>query len=132
MSAAAQSVIKIANRTQLPWLHIGWFALLLALCYGPVIGNITHQWSSDDDMGHGLFVPLIVGFIVWERGDELFTAQAASSRWGIPVMLFGTFLALFGAVSAEIFTERIALIVSTVGLILYTGGVELVRRFAFP
>jgi exosortase len=115
-----------------PWPYLAWFAILVAACYFPVIQNVTHQWSSDDDMGHGYFVPLIVGFIVWERREELFSVEIRPSRWGLVVLVLGGILACVGALSAEIFTERVAFMVTITGLVFYLGGRELLRRLAFP
>lgn len=112
--------------------HAIWFALLVGICYFPVIGNILNQWTSNDDMSHGFFVPLIVGYIVWERRAELLSVEIRSSGWGLAVLAFGGILACAGALAAEIFTERIALLVTITGLIWYLGGTALLRRLAFP
>ena len=50
---------------------IAWFGALLVAGYLPVLQRLVHQWDYDDDMGHGFFVPVIAGFIVWQRSDEL-------------------------------------------------------------
>lgn len=112
--------------------HAIWFSILVAVCYYPVIDNITHQWSSNDDMSHGFFVPLIVGYIIWERRAELRAVEIKPSRWGLAVLILGGVLACVGALAAEIFTERIALMVTIVGLIWHLSGGGLVRRLAFP
>jgi exosortase len=109
-----------------------WFAALTGLCYYPVIRNITHQWFSNDDMSHGFFVPLIVGYIVWERRSQLREISLQPSRWGLAVLALGGVLACIGALAAEIFTQRVALMVTIAGLIWAFGGGALVRGLAFP
>jgi exosortase len=114
------------------YLFATWFGLLLAVCYWPVIGNITHQWSSDEDMGHGYFVPLIAGYIVWERKDELF-AQPFHRDWlGLALLAAGALLALVGSLGAEIFMQRVALMISLYGVVLYFMGRAAVRIILFP
>lgn len=112
--------------------YLVWFSLLIVICYFPVIGNITWQWVSNDDMSHGFFVPLIVGYIVWERRSELFSVDIKRSGWGLAFLIVGGILACLGALAAEIFTQRVALMVTIGGLVWYLGGGALLRRLAFP
>jgi exosortase len=114
------------------WTAAGWLALLVAVCYWPVIGNIVHQWQSDDNMAHGWFVPLIVGYIVWERREELAGVEIGQSAWGLGLLIGSGVVACAGALAAEIFTERVALVGTVAGLVWYLGGTELMRRLRFP
>jgi len=114
------------------WAAAAWLAGLVAVCYWPVIGNIVHQWSSDDNMAHGWFVPVIVGYIVWERREELGRVELRRSGWGLALLIGSGVLACLGALAAEIFTERLALAGTIAGLAWYLGGTELFRRLRFP
>ena len=114
------------------WVAAGMLAALVAVCYWPVIGNIVHQWQSDDNMAHGWFVPLIVGYIVWERREELAGVEIGQSAWGLGLLIGSGVVACVGALAAEIFTERVALVGTIAGLVWYLGGTELMRRLRFP
>ena len=61
---------------------IAWFGALLIACYLPVLSRLVHQWNDDPDMGHGFFVPVIAGFIVWQRREESDGDQACSRTGG--------------------------------------------------
>lgn len=114
------------------WAAAAWLAGLAGVCYWPVIGNIVHQWQSDDNMAHGWFVPVLVGYIVWERREELEGVAPERSGWGLGLLAGSGTLACVGAVAAEIFTERVALVGTAAGLAWYLGGTELMRRLRFP
>ena len=73
--------------------RLTWFSLLILVCYFPVIQNIVHQWSSNDDMSHGFFVPLIAGYVVWERRGDLAGVEVRTSRWGLAGVVLGAALA---------------------------------------
>ena len=70
--------VPLARETQAPasppklsWQPAAWFGALLLLCYAPILYRLAVQWANDEDMGHGFFVPLVAGFIVWQRRDIL-------------------------------------------------------------
>lgn len=116
----------------LPLLHILWFAALLVLCYWPVIGNVTHQWRVSDDMVHGLFVPPIAAYIAWERRAEWMAVPVRRCGWGLFLIVWGAVQACLGALGAEIFTERVAMMVSIYGIVLYFAGWRVFRTLLFP
>lgn len=113
-----------------------WVLLLFALCYAPGFQDLFHQWHSNEDMGHGFFVPLIAGYIVWERRAALQSCLAEADRsfsgWGLALILWGAIQWILGAFAAEIFLQRSALMFSLCGILLYLGGAKLIRLLAFP
>jgi len=128
----AEAARKLWQERWEGWGAAAWLAGLVAVCYWPVIGNIVHQWMSDDNMAHGWFVPVIVGYIVWERREDLEGVELKRSGWGLAVLMGSGVLACLGALAAEIFTQRVALIGTVAGLVWYLGGTELMRRLRFP
>lgn len=114
------------------WAAAAGLAALVAACYWPVIANMVHQWRVNEDMAHGYFVPLIVGYILWERRQELAGVELRRSAWGLGLLIGSGALACLGALAAEIFTERVALMGTLAGLVWYLGGRALMRQLAFP
>lgn len=116
----------------LPWVTILWFGVLLIACYAPVLIRLVRQWATDEDMGHGFFVPLVAGYIAWQRRDDLLAATPAPSWWGLPVLLWGAFQLYFATLGAELFLARTAFIISLAGVILLLGGGRILRILVFP
>lgn len=114
------------------WLYVVWFGALLWLCYRPVLDNVTHQWQSDEDMAHGIFVPFISGFILWERREQLAGIPVEPGRLGWAILALGGLLALTGTLGAEIFLQRVAMVTSLIGVIVAFCGPRLSRAMAFP
>lgn len=115
-----------------PWLKIGWFGLLIAICYFPVIRLLVHQWSNDDDMGHGFFVPLVAAYIVWVKREKLSQLNWAGSNLGLAVLVWSAFQLMIGMLGAELFLQRTALVGSIIGSVLFLGGWHVLRELAFP
>ncbi|MCE5311229.1 MAG: exosortase/archaeosortase family protein [Acidobacteriales bacterium] len=117
---------------QLPWSAIIWTGLLLALCYAPVLARLIRQWASDDDMGHGFFVPVVAGYIVWRLRGELMAEPVSTNWWGLALVLYGALQVTVATLAAELFLARTALIISLVGAVLFTCGTRCTRKLAFP
>jgi exosortase len=114
------------------WVAIGWFALLVAVCYGPVLGALVENWNRDPDMGHGYFVPAIAGFIVWQRRGEILALKARPSWWGLPVVLLGGAQLIVATMGVELFLARTAFILTLIGVVWMLGGTLVLRKLGFP
>jgi exosortase len=125
-------VDAIPRKGPLPWAPIVWFAALAIGCYAPILYRLTLQWSNDPDMGHGFFVPLVVGFIVWQRRGELAGIEMRPNWWGLVVVLFGAVQMMLGTLGVELFTSRVAFVVTVIGSVWFLGGTELLKKLVFP
>ncbi len=112
-----------------PWL---WFGALLFLCYAPVLVRLVGQWIGDEDMGHGFFVPIVAGFIIWQRRDELAAVKPESSWWGLAIIVWGAVQLYLATLGAELFMARLAFVISLVGVVVYLGGWPFLRILRFP
>jgi exosortase len=114
------------------WLRILWFALLLIVCYAPVLARLVQQWSYDEDMGHGFFVPLLAGLIAWQRRHLLAAKPAVSHPIGYLLILWGAAQLMVATLGAELFLARTAFLVSLTGVVLVLGGTHALKVLAFP
>jgi len=115
-----------------PWPKVVWFGALLLICYAPVLKHLVEQWASDADMGHGFFVPIVAGWIVWQRREQLAAIEAKPNYWGLLLALWGMAQMLVGALGAELFLARTAFLISLTGAVLFLGGTKMLRALAFP
>ncbi len=116
----------------LPWTAMLWFAVLLIACYAPVLYGLVRQWATDEDMGHGFFVPLVAGYIAWQRRSELAAVKPVPNYWGLVVVVLGAIQMMLGTLGAQIFIARTAFLVSLIGAILFLGGTRVLKILAFP
>jgi len=124
--------VEIPRKAQLPWLPIVWFGVLLIGCFAPVLGRLVRQWNHDPDMGHGFFVPLVAGFIVWQRREELASLKPEPNFWGLALVVLGGLQLMLGTLGAELFTARLSLVVSLIGVVWFLGGTAILKKLAFP
>lgn len=60
-----------AGETRLNWAAIAWFGALIVLLFAPVIRDMFKEYARDESMGHGFFVPIVAGYMVWQRKAAL-------------------------------------------------------------
>jgi exosortase len=105
---------------------------LVLLLYASVLKNLVLQWWSDPDYGHGFFVPLFSGYIVWRQRQRWMKIEIKPSNFGLLVILGAVGLLLLGSLGAELFTTRFSLLVLLAGMILFLAGWKFLRAVAFP
>jgi exosortase len=122
----------IPRKVWFPWIQIAWFAVLVIGCYASILGRLAIQWSSDPDMGHGFFVPIVVAMIIWRKRDELAEIEIRPNWWGLALVVFGAAQMLLGTLGVELFTSRTAFVVTVIGTVWFLGGTQLLKKLAFP
>ncbi len=114
------------------WQPIAWFGALLILCYAPILYRMGVQWATDENMGHGFFVPLVAGFIAWQRRKVLLATPIRPNGWGLVLVVWGAVQAVIATLGAELFTARLSFVIALFGVILYLGGKEWIKVLLFP
>jgi exosortase len=128
--SASQPVV--GSRAAIPWPKVAWFAALIAICFAPVLTGMVTEWLEDEDMGHGVFVPVMAAWIFWRQRDRLQTIDMRPNRWGLVIVAWGACQLIAGTLGVEFFVARTAFIITLAGTILYLGGTSLLRAAAFP
>jgi len=134
MSLDAQDTLasSVPKQTHMPWHVVAWIALLIGVSFAPVITKLVHDWSTDDDMGHGFFVPVVAAYIVWQRRHELLAESYQPNWWGVVLIVWGTVQLLVATLGVELFLARTSLLISLTGVLMVMGGIKLVKHLLFP
>src|ERR1051326_7325552 len=111
------------------------FAIISAILftYAAVLVKLSRDWWFDENYSHGLLVPFIIGFIIWSQRDK-FAAQPAR-----PSVLLGGLAVLFalcalwtGVAGAELYTQRMSLVLLIAGIVVYFAGLRFLRLLLIP
>ncbi|MCC6857618.1 MAG: exosortase [Bryobacterales bacterium] len=116
----------------LPWFTTAWFAALLVAVYFPVLAALVRQWNTDDDMGHGFFVPVVALYIVWQKRDRLAALTPRPNWWGLALVIYAAVQLHIATLGAELFLARTAFVFSIFGAVLFLGGTAYLRTLLFP
>ncbi|HEX7360471.1 MAG TPA: exosortase/archaeosortase family protein [Bryobacteraceae bacterium] len=123
---------KPAPTTKLPWTVVAWFGALLILCYAPILYRLVAEWTNNQDMGYGFFVPIVAAYIAWQRRHLLLASPRQPNGWGLVVVIYAACEALAATIGAELFTQRLAFVIALFGVVLYLGGTRWVKILLFP
>jgi exosortase len=131
MSSASQTLDKTASDQS--W--IAWSAILsglVLLLYSHILKALVVNWWIDPDYGHGFFVVLFSGYVLWRQRARWMASEIKPNNWGLLVMLGAVLLLLVGSLGAELFSTRLSLLALLAGMILFLTGWPALRAVSFP
>jgi len=114
------------------WLTLAYFGGLLIVCYAPLLYGLARQWTTADDMGHGILVPPIAAWIAWRQRTELAAIEPEPNYWGLVLVIWGGIQVVLSTLAAQLFLARTAFLFSLTGAVLFLGGTRVLRTLAFP
>jgi exosortase len=99
-----------------------------------VLFHLVTVWIEDDNMSHGLFVPIAAAYIAWTKRDLLARIKPKVNYSGLLLVLFGFITLCVGPPSLPtwVFIVRTSFLFSLVGCVLFLGGTAILRALAFP
>lgn len=124
--------LEVPEKDRSSTIWLGFIVILLVSVYWAISKALIQQWWLDPDYGHGFFVPLVSGYVLWRRRRLWQTAQIKPLNFGFVIMLGAVALLLVGSLGAELFTARFSLLVLLAGMILFLGGQKLLQAVSFP
>ena len=105
----------------------------IAFAYATVLVKLFNDWWNDENYSHGLLIPLIIGYILWTQREKLARVHVRSSLlWGGAAVLFALFALWAGVAGAELYTQRLSLLLFLVGITVYFWGWTLLRMLLVP
>jgi exosortase len=118
------------------WLRVGVLvgsvvAVLIGL-YARVLSIWLKDLWSDPNYSHVYIVPIISGFVIWQRRRVLAALPIRGSWRGVPLLLAGVAALIVGDISASLFPMRVSLILILAGVVLFQFGSAMLRALAFP
>lgn len=104
---------------------------LTLLAYWPVASRLLHIWFSDEDMAHGVFVPLVAGYAVWQNRSRLLALTPGIYPAGLAICAIAAIGRIAGGLTGEATIERVALVATIAGCIYLFFGMPALRLLAF-
>ena len=107
--------------------------LAVAFAYFQVLVKLSHDWWTDENYSHGLLIPFVIAYILWIQRDRLISERSEPSvLLGGAGVLFGIAGLWAGVAGAELYTQRISLLILLAGIVVYFWGARLLKLLAVP
>jgi exosortase len=105
----------------------------IAFAYATVLDKLVRDWWNDENYSHGLLIPFIIGYIIWTQREKLARVpENLSVFWGGAAILFALFALWAGVAGAELYTQRLSLLLLLAGITIYFSGFRLLRLLLVP
>lgn len=127
--------LKISNQflsSPIEWSKNLCVFILWGILFLPVYPGLWDTWMNSSNNSHGILVPFISAYLIWTKKDKLAAVSVSSSKWGLIILassIFFYILALGGHVTV---IQRIMLVSSLAGLVLFNFGSSIFKILAFP
>lgn len=123
-----------STRIQIPsraWLPIAVIGVLLTALYYRIGIKLVVDWYNIADYSHGFLVPLFSLFLVWDRRRKLAETPVRPSWSGLPLVVLGLVILIFGVYGVDLFTSRVSFVILLTGLIWTFLGSAMLRQLRF-
>ncbi|HJT19701.1 MAG TPA: VPLPA-CTERM-specific exosortase XrtD [Nitrospira sp.] len=113
------------------------FSIIVAAClvgylYSDSLVFLLSHWTGSEDYGHGLFVPVISLFLLWQARGRMAEAGIQGSWSGLIVLVLGLLLYWMGELTTLYLLLHVSLWLVIVGLVISLVGPRAARVAAFP
>lgn len=105
----------------------------LVFAYATVLVKLGNDWWTDENYSHGLLIPFVIGYFIWSQQHRLARAAGRPSMiWGLGFAVLGLLALWAGTAGAELYLQRLSLVIMLAGVVLYFWGFRLLRLMFVP
>ncbi|WP_321391035.1 exosortase A [uncultured Desulfuromusa sp.] len=120
---------------QLSKYQIGLLVVLFLGIIGVYAGIFQHlysDWMNDPNYSHGLLVPLISAYFIWQKKDELSSLPVKPANSGLVLILFAVAVLIAGVAAQEYFTKRTSVVFLLAGMVVFLLGWQWLKSLLLP
>lgn len=127
--------IFLPLRIQGSWLQ--WCILLvpfvlLFLLYHESLAHLVDMWMKDENYSHGMFVPVISAYLIWENRHVLSQTPVQGTWWGFPLLVLGLAVFFLGELSTLFIILHLSFWITLVAMTVSFLGTSGLKVIGFP
>jgi exosortase D (VPLPA-CTERM-specific) len=117
-------------------LGLGLLAMVVGLLslwpFWDGLSRMWGWWIDAPEYSHGLLIPPVAAFLVWQQKDRLERVRFTGSWWGLGLVLLGGAVLLVGQLGTVYTVVQFAYLITLYGLILSFLGAKAFRLIVTP
>jgi len=114
------------------YFPIIFISVIVIAIYFQVVIEMVTQWWDDSNYSHGFLIPIVSGYLIWQKKESLVNILHKKSNLGLIVIIFGSIIYIIGTAAAEFFTARFSFVLIIFGITLFYFGKKFMKELWFP
>jgi exosortase len=112
--------------------HLSFVVILLGTLYFTILKDLFRLFADNENYSHGFIVPVVAGYLLYQRWDDLKAARVEPAGLGLAVIVVGIVQLLLGWLGTEYLNMRLSLVVLLTGITLFLFGRRILMIAAQP
>ncbi len=96
------------------------------------LNRMVDDWFETEEYSHGVLIPFVSAFLIWQKKNVLERIPFAGSWWGVALTLFGIAIMFLGNISAITIILQYGFVITLAGLALSYLGWHPFREIWVP
>jgi len=114
------------------YFPIIFISVIVIAIYFQVVIEMVTQWWDDSNYSHGFLIPIVSGYLIWQKKESLVNILHKKSNLGLIVIIFGSIIYIIGTAAAEFCTARFSFVLIIFGITLFYFGKKFMKELWFP
>ncbi len=120
------------SRTSVLWIALLLPVGILSVVFYDSVAYMADLWLTDENYGHGMLVPWITLYLIWQQRQQVMELSTSGSWWGLIWILAGAAFYIIGELATVYQFLHVSLWCLLVGLLVSALGFRSVSAMAFP
>lgn len=127
---AAPSQRPLYSMSVVTWLLVVGAALCLLVAFRSSLRFMYEIWMEREEYSHGILIPFIAIFLVWQQRDVLARERFSASWVGVGLTLFGAMLHVVGQLASLHNVSQYGFLFCIYGLVLSLVGWRVAKKLS--
>ena len=93
---------------------------------------MAYTWLADSDNSHGLLVPAVVLFLIYQKREFFYGIPDKGNRFGLCIICSGFIVYFMGLLSGIVLLQRLSMIITLIGAFMYIFDWSYTRHVIMP
>ncbi|MBN2374347.1 VPLPA-CTERM-specific exosortase XrtD [bacterium] len=113
-------------------ISLSVMSVSLIACYYSTLQGLYHVWINDGDYSYALLIPLITGYLIWERRKMIVNSLIKTNWIGGSLFLMFLMISAYGILGSSPSAVRSSIPFMILSITLFCAGMEMFKILAFP